>query len=122
MPTLYSAAKLMATAALDEVAEAAPPEPDAVEEADSDEPPLVALAVWDAPPPAAPPPEPEAVAEAEPEPAPDEVDDEPPFSELAFFAPHVTDWQAVMPARSFGWLSTQLAFHSWQMKNGIVCW
>jgi hypothetical protein len=89
---------LTAIAALDEVAEAAAPEPEAVAEADSIPEPPEEEAVAEAP--AAPPAAPllEAVAEAELEAAEEELE----MPELALRSPQTTDWQAVMPLRSLG--------------------
>lgn len=39
---------------------------------------------------------------------------------LAFLSPQVTERQPVRPSRSLGWLSTQLAIHWAQMKDGMV--
>jgi hypothetical protein len=106
---------LTAIAALEDVADAAPPDPEAVAEADPLPDALAEEAVAEAPP--APPALPlallDAVAEAE-------AEDELERPELALAEPQTTDWQAVMPVRSFGCASTQSAFHCAQTKEGMV--
>ena len=58
------------------------------------------------------------VAEAELD-AEDEAEPEV-ASSVEFFMPHTSDWHAVWPSRSLGWLATQLMIHCSHSKNGTV--
>lgn len=109
-------AMVMATAALEELDDAAAPE--AVAEAEEPEERELEVAAAEEEAAAAPPaaePEPEAVADAM-----DEADELVVWPDEALREPQVTDRQPVWPSRSFGWAWTQSAFHCAHSNEGTV--